>query len=126
MLEGQEIFCYSQSPAHPHLSLAGVVRIEDQKLVPRNRIYQKVFDMEWIKENRPRCNDGKKTIRIVLSSPGDVKEERAAMEKVIEELNRGVAADRNLHLELSRWETDVYPGFHTEGPQGLINSVLKI
>ena len=48
------------------------------------------------------------------------------MEGVIKELNRGVAADRNLLLELSRWETDAYPGFHAEGPQGLIDPILKI
>ncbi|MCP4629706.1 MAG: DUF4062 domain-containing protein [bacterium] len=48
------------------------------------------------------------------------------MEDVIEELNRGVADDRGLRLELSRWETDAYPGFHSDGPQGLIDPVLKI
>jgi formylglycine-generating enzyme required for sulfatase activity len=68
----------------------------------------------------------KETLRIVLSYPGDVKEERKVMEDVIEELNRGIAQDRNLLLELSRWETDAYPGFHAEGPQGLIDPILKI
>ena len=68
----------------------------------------------------------KQILRIVLSSPGDVKEERRVMEDVIEELNRGIALDRNLLLELSRWETDAYPGFHAEGPQGLIDPILKI
>jgi hypothetical protein len=29
-------------------------------------------------------------------------------------------------LELSRWETDTYPGFHPEGPQGLIDPILDI
>ncbi|MGH9405181.1 MAG: NB-ARC domain-containing protein [Terriglobia bacterium] len=29
-------------------------------------------------------------------------------------------------LELHRWETDAYPGFHAEGPQGLIDPTLKI
>ena len=68
----------------------------------------------------------KNILRIVLSSPGDVKPERQVMEDVIEELNRGIALDRNLVLELSRWETDAHPGFHAEGPQGLIDSILKI
>ncbi len=62
----------------------------------------------------------------MLSSPNDVKTERRVMERVIEELNRGVAADRNLRLELSRWETDAHPGFHVEGPQGLIDPILNI
>ena len=44
----------------------------------------------------------KQILRIVLSSPNDVKAERRVMESVIEELNHGVAADRNLRLELSR------------------------
>jgi hypothetical protein len=68
----------------------------------------------------------KQILRIVLSSPGDVKGERQVMEDVIQELNRGIAADRKLLLELSRWETDAHPGFHTEGPQGLIDPTLKI
>ena len=25
-----------------------------------------------------------------------------------------------------RWETDAYPGFHPEGPQGLIDAILRI
>ena len=68
----------------------------------------------------------KQNLRIVLSSPNDVKEEREIMEDVIQELNRGIADDRNLRLELSRWETDAYPGFHAEGPQGLIDPILKV
>ena len=68
----------------------------------------------------------KQILRIVLSSPGDVNEERRVMEDVVEELNRGVADDRNLRLELSRWETDAYPGFHSAGPQGLIDPLLKM
>ena len=77
----------------------------------------------WVGEELMKT---KNIIRIVLSSPGDVKEERDAMEDVIEELNHGIAEDRHLRLELSRWETDVYPGFHPEGPQGLIDPLLKI
>jgi GTPase SAR1 family protein len=64
--------------------------------------------------------------RIVLASPADVKPERDVMPSVIDELNRGVAADHGLHLVLSRWETDTYPGFHLEGPQGLIDPILRI
>ena len=46
------------------------------------------------------------------------------MESVIHELNHGIADDRNLRLELRRWETDAYPGFHAEGPQGLIDPII--
>ena len=65
-------------------------------------------------------------LRIVVASPSDVNPEREVLPSVIEEVNRGVAADRGLRLELSRWETDVYPGFHSEGPQGLIDPILNI
>jgi hypothetical protein len=41
-------------------------------------------------------------------------------------MNRGVAHERHVVLELTHWKTDAYPGFHPEGPQGLIDPVLKI
>jgi formylglycine-generating enzyme required for sulfatase activity len=65
-------------------------------------------------------------LRVVVASPGDVQAERDALPAVIEELNKSVARDRNLRLELARWETDAYPGFHAEGPQGLIDPILQI
>jgi HEAT repeat protein len=68
----------------------------------------------------------KRTVRIIVASPGDVQAERDLMPAVIDELNPGIAADRDLRLELYRWETDAYPGFHPEGPQGLIDSILNI
>src|SRR5687767_9263893 len=64
--------------------------------------------------------------RVVVASPADVQTERDVLPSVIEEVNRGVAADRGLHLVLTRWETDVYPGFHAAGPQGLIDPILNI
>jgi hypothetical protein len=65
-------------------------------------------------------------LRIVVASPGDVQAERNALATVVEELNRGIAAERGLRLELARWETDAYPGFHAAGPQGLIDLILRI
>ena len=67
-----------------------------------------------------------KALRIVVASPGDVQPQRDVLPTVIEELNKSIAADRSLRLELSRWETDAYPGFHPEGPQGLIDPILQI
>lgn len=67
-----------------------------------------------------------RVMRVVVASPGDVQPERDALSAVLEELNRGVAADRNVVLRLLRWETDAYPGFHAEGPQGSIDDVLDI
>ncbi len=65
-------------------------------------------------------------LRIVVASPGDVQAERDLLPAVIEELNKNVAQDHGLRLELARWATDASPGFHLEGPQGLIDAVLRI
>jgi hypothetical protein len=67
-----------------------------------------------------------RTLRIVIASPSDVEAECKMLPAVVEELNRGVAADRGVRLELTRWKTDAYPGFHPEGPQGLIDPLLRI
>jgi hypothetical protein len=67
-----------------------------------------------------------KILRVVVVSPGDVQGERDALDGIAAEINRGVAADRGVRLELARWETDAYPGFHLEGPQGLIDPILRI
>jgi tetratricopeptide (TPR) repeat protein len=65
-------------------------------------------------------------LRVVIASPGDVKPEREAIPRVVEEVNRNIARPRGLRLDVYRWETDTYPGFHPEGPQGLIDPALKI
>ncbi len=70
--------------------------------------------------------DEQRVLRIVVASPGDVKAERDALSTVVEEINNNVAADRGLYLKLARWETDSYPGFHADGPQGLIDPILRI
>ncbi|MEW5980194.1 MAG: hypothetical protein AB1898_30740 [Acidobacteriota bacterium] len=65
-------------------------------------------------------------IRIVAASPSDVQEERDRLPSILEEINDGIAGHLGLRLELSRWETDAYPGFHVEGPQGLVDAALDI
>lgn len=67
-----------------------------------------------------------RVVRIVVASPGDVQKEREAVEAIANELNRDLAADKNMMLRVIRWETDASPGFHPRGPQALIDSVLKI
>lgn len=62
-------------------------------------------------------------VRVVLVSPGDVAKERSAAKTVVDELNRGVAANR---LVLWRWETDARSGLHLQGPQGLIDDLMDI
>ncbi len=54
VLENKEIPYDEQSPVHSRLKLAGVVRTENGKLFIRNRVYQEVFDREWIKDNTPK------------------------------------------------------------------------
>ena len=65
-------------------------------------------------------------LRIVVASASDVQAERDAIPHVVESLNRGIAKDRRLRFEVSRWETDAYPRFHPEGPQGGIDEILRI
>jgi site-specific recombinase XerD len=65
-------------------------------------------------------------LRVFVASPGDVQPERDSIDDVVAELNRGIAKDRSLHLEIFRWETDAYPGFHPEGSQGLIDAISGI
>jgi hypothetical protein len=97
-------------------------------LQERFKVYR--TDTFWSTASETRLTGEKamqpKTLRVILASPGDVQPERDVLPEVIDELNRYLARDRNLHLELYRWETDAYPGFHSEGPQGLIDRILKI
>lgn len=67
-----------------------------------------------------------KILRIVVASPSDVHPEREAVQAVVDELNRGFAKDRGLRLEVSRWETDAYPGFHQNSAQGLVDPILNV
>jgi hypothetical protein len=61
-------------------------------------------------------------LRVVVASPGDVSGERRALQDVIEGLNQSQAVQLRRRFVLCRWETDAHPGFHLEGPQGLVDS----
>lgn len=65
-------------------------------------------------------------LRIVVASPSDVQAERNVLPGVVEELNHGIARERGLQLNITRWEENAYAGFHPEGPQGLIDAILRI
>ncbi len=57
--------------------------------------------------------DNIQQVRAFVASPGDVKVERAQLERVVREINQTVAAiapERRIALELVRWETNVAPG----------------
>ena len=69
----------------------------------------------------------KRALRVVIVSPGDVPEERDAVETVLGEIARtGIGKDRNLTFDIARWETAAYAGFHLEGGQGICDEVLEI
>ncbi|MGC1930834.1 MAG: DUF4062 domain-containing protein, partial [Candidatus Nitrosopolaris sp.] len=65
-------------------------------------------------------------LTVVIASPNDVKDERKTLNAVIETVNRLIAKYLGLSLQAVLWETDTYPGFHADGPQALIDSLLKI
>ena len=65
-------------------------------------------------------------LKIVIASPNDVREEREALDREIQKVNRFIAERLGLTLKALRWETDTYPGFHIHGPQGLVDSILNI
>lgn len=61
--------------------------------------------------------------RIFVASPGDVQEERSILEEVINELNLTISSEREIKLELIKWETHSYPGFGADG-QDVINKQI--
>ncbi len=65
-------------------------------------------------------------LRLVVASPGDTQAERDLVPVIAEELNRGIARERNLRLEVTLWETAGSPGFHPLGPQGHVDPILDI
>ncbi len=96
-------------------------------LQQRFKIYR--TDTFWPQSVETKFLSTEKTmraLRVVLASPSDVQPERDILPSVIEELNRDMGTLLDIDLKLYRWETDAYPGFHPEGPQGLIDGILQI
>jgi WD40 repeat protein len=54
VLQSKNVVENEQSPVQSRLKLAGVVRGENKRLVPRNRIYESVFNVPWVQEHIPR------------------------------------------------------------------------
>jgi hypothetical protein len=65
-------------------------------------------------------------LRVVVVSPSDVPEERSIVTAVVNSLNRVMGVTQNLQLDLWKWETDAHLDFHPEGPQGVIDSDMRI
>jgi tetratricopeptide (TPR) repeat protein len=51
---GQAVPDEERSPVKAHLKLSGVVKQKGDHLVVRNRIYEQIFNQEWIGRNMPR------------------------------------------------------------------------
>lgn len=62
-------------------------------------------------------------VRLFVASPGDTQDERDRLQTVVAELNRGIAEERELVLELVRWETHARPGIGGDA-QEVINRQL--
>jgi hypothetical protein len=62
--------------------------------------------------------------KIFLASPSDLKDERASIDEVINELNLTFGKQQDIHLELLKWETHSAPAISINHPQEIINSDL--
>jgi len=60
---------------------------------------------------------------IFLASPGDVPRERRYVSEVVDELNRTVASERGIVLQVVNWENDAFPGYGMDA-QALINEQI--
>ncbi len=62
-------------------------------------------------------------IQVFVASPGDVQEERNALQSIVNEVNQNIGSSLGIRLELVRWETNVTPGFGSD-PQDVINKQI--
>jgi anti-sigma regulatory factor (Ser/Thr protein kinase) len=59
-------------------------------------------------------------LRVFMASPGDTGEEKQRLERVVEELNKGIADENGIVLDLMEWESRTRPGIG-EDAQDVIN-----
>jgi tetratricopeptide (TPR) repeat protein len=71
-------------------------------------------------------NEQVSVYRVIVVSPSDVSEERDCIQRIADDLNRTTARASGVRLEVWRWETDSHPGFHANGPQGLIDDLMDV
>ncbi len=53
VIKGRRVEDEGQSPAQNQLKLSGLVKADGGALRVRNRIYERVFDAAWVKQNTP-------------------------------------------------------------------------
>src|SRR5437879_5531034 len=66
-------------------------------------------------------------VRVFIASPGDVATERDQLSKVISEINvtiSAIAPEKEIVLELIKWETHVHPGMG-EDAQDVVNQQIN-
>lgn len=64
-------------------------------------------------------------VRVFVSSPGDVAEEREVMKEVVDGINRSDGRAGGFRLELFRWEDDVVPQIGPK-PQQVVDSQTPV
>jgi hypothetical protein len=62
-------------------------------------------------------------LQVFVASPGDVADERAVLNDLVNEFNITWGDTHNVRLEILKWETHSRPGIGP-GPQELINQQL--
>lgn len=62
-------------------------------------------------------------IQVFVASPGDVQEERNALQSIVNEVNINIGSSLGIRLELVRWESNVTPGFGSDA-QDVINKQI--
>ena len=62
---GEEVKDDETDPVINTLLLSGIVRIDNGRLVVRNRIYHEVFDDDWIRSSRPERTNESKSIAVL-------------------------------------------------------------
>ncbi|HVG56762.1 MAG TPA: AAA-like domain-containing protein [Vicinamibacterales bacterium] len=67
-----------------------------------------------------------RVIKVFVASPGDVVEERKAVEPVVAEINRTLGDQLGCRLEVVMWETDAYAAASPLGAQPIIDSQIDV
>jgi hypothetical protein len=60
---------------------------------------------------------------VFVACPNDIVEEREAIRRVVNEINKTLGRQQEVHLDVYDWEEDAYPGFGAD-PQDVINQQM--
>jgi hypothetical protein len=79
-----------------------------------------------VKEASRKPDSTLRLVKVFVSSPGDGKEERDALDAVVAELNKNAGRQAGMMLDLIKWETDSHPGVALGGPQAVIDPQIAV